>query len=128
MNKQVQQGINVLLLVDDIPVGGQLNVTLKRSQSSIDITNKITGDWVEKLNGLRTWSINCSGIYIVDQEGFNKLEEAFMENKEIEVAVAIGSFRYKGKCYITNFPMNSSYNIQFKYSIDLLGNGALERQ
>lgn len=128
MNKQVQQGINVILKVNDIPVGGQLNVNLKRSQNSIDITNQINGDWSESLTGLRTWSIDCSGIYIKNQDGFMALEDAFMNNQEIEVVIDIGLLKYTGKCYITDFPLNSIFNQQFKYTIKLLGNGPLEKE
>lgn len=128
MNKQVQQGINVLLKVDNTPVGGQLNVALNRSNNSIDITNKINGDWVESLPGLKTWSINCSGIYIRNQEGFNLLEEAFMNNQEIEAEINISGYKYKGNCFITDFPVNSVYNQQFKYTVKLLGNGELQKQ
>lgn len=127
MNKQVQQGINVILKVDDVPVGGQLNVELSRSQESIDITNKINGDWKESLSGLRTWSINCSGIYVKNQNGFMALENAFMTNQEITAVIDIGIYRYQGRCLITDFPVNAIYNQQFKYTIKLLGNGALER-
>ena len=60
--KTIQQGINVILKVDNKIVGGQQNVTLNRSSTSIDITNKIDADWKQSLAGIKTWSLTCSGI------------------------------------------------------------------
>ena len=45
MKKQVQQGINVILKIEDKFIGGQENIQLNREVESIDITNKINGNW-----------------------------------------------------------------------------------
>ncbi len=122
----VQQGINVILKVDNKVVGGQRNIQLNRSSSAIDITNKIKSEWQENLQGLKTWGITCNGIYVVNSESLSLLEECFMESKDVEVTIIIGNKEYNGKAIITNFPLNATYDKQFKYSITLLGNGALE--
>lgn len=126
--KKIQQGINVLLMVNDIPVGGQQNISLSRSASSIDITNRIQNEWKESLSGLKTWSVNCQGVYIINEDGFNLLEDAFLNNLEIDVIICLSADKkYQGKAIITSFPLSSSFNSEFKYSINLLGNGALEQ-
>lgn len=125
MKKQIQQGLDVVLYVNDIPVAGQLGVTLNRSQNSIDITNQINGQWSESLAGLKTWSLDCSGVYIKNQESYNLLEEAFMNDTNIQVKFSMGNKQYTGDCLITSFPLQSNYNKRFKYSIKLLGNGEL---
>ena len=122
----IQQGINVILKVDNKVVGGQRNIQLNRSSNAIDITNKINSEWQENLQGLKTWGVTCNGIYLINSESLNLLEECFMESKDIEVTIIIGSKEYNGKAIITNFPVNATYDKQFKYNITLLGNGALE--
>ena len=122
----IQQGINVILKVDNKVVGGQRNIQLNRSSNAIDITNKINSEWQENLQGLKTWGITCNGIYVINSESLNLLEECFMESKDVEVTIIIGSKEYNGKAIITNFPVNATYDKQFKYNITLLGNGALE--
>ena len=122
----IQQGINVILKVDNKVVGGQRNIQLNRSSNAIDITNKINSEWQENLQGLKTWGVNCNGIYVINSESLNLLEECFMESKDVEVTIIIGSKEYNGKAIITNFPVNATYDKQFKYNITLLGNGALE--
>lgn len=122
----IQQGINVILKVDNKVVGGQRNIQLNRSSNAIDITNKIKSEWQENLQGLKTWGVTCNGIYVINSESLNLLEECFMESKDVEVTIIIGSKKYNGKAIITNFPVNATYDKQFKYNITLLGNGALE--
>lgn len=122
----IQQGINVILKVDNKVVGGQRNIQLNRSSNAIDITNKINSEWQENLQGLKTWGITCNGIYVINSESLSLLEECFMESKDVEVTIIIGSKEYNGKAIITNFPVNAIYDKQFKYNITLLGNGALE--
>ena len=125
MKQQVRQGIDVVLYVNDKAVAGQQNISLNRSASPIDITNKINGDWQEKLVGLKTWSISCSGIYIVNSQSYDLLEEAFMNNEEIEVEIKINNKNYRGNAIIVSFPVSAGYNGQFKYNMRLLGNGEL---
>ena len=122
----IQQGINVILKVDNKVVGGQRNIQLNRSSNAIDITNKINSEWQENLQGLKTWGVTCNGIYVINSESLSLLEECFMESKDVEVTIIIGSKEYNGKAIITNFPLNTTYDKQFKYNITLLGNGALE--
>ena len=127
MRQQIQQGIDVALWVGDKPVAGQQNISFSRQAASIDITNKITGDWQEKISGLKTWSLTCSGMYIIDDISYDLLEEAFMNGTDVIAELRIGDKIYKGKAIITEFPLSSAYNTQFKYIIKLLGNGALEK-
>lgn len=125
MKQQVNQGIDVLLSINGKLVGGQQGVQLNRGTTAIDITNRITGNWQEKIPGLKTWGLTCNGVYLTGSEGYDLLEKSFMENKEIDVKVTIGHISYRGKAIITDFPLSSGYSSQFKYSIKLLGNGAL---
>ena len=122
----VQHGIGVVLSVDNKILGGQRDISLKRTADSIDITNKINGEWGENLAGLKTWSINCNGFYVIDSESFSLLENAYMNNLDVDVEISFSNKTYSGKAIITNFPLNATYNLQYKYSITLLGNGELK--
>ena len=122
----VESGVNVVLMVDGNAVGGQLNVSMGRSANPIDITNKIKAEWKEQLIGLKTWTITCDGLYVKDEPGLRALENAFMENKEVEVIVKTSDRQYFGKAIILNFPVSANYSTAFKYNIQLVGNGPLE--
>ena len=121
----IAQSIDVVLFVDDLPVGGQLNATLNRSVASIDITNKIDGEWAEHIGGVKTWNIQCSGLYVLNESALNKLEEAFLNNKEITIKLNVNGVEYHGNALIIDYPLTAIYNSQFKYILKLLGTGAL---
>ena len=128
MKQLIQQGIDVILYVDNNPVAGQMGATLNQSMNAIKITNQITGQWEESLAGLRSWNIKCNGLYVKSEESFDELLNAFMTNKTLSVSVTVGSKQYRGNCLITDFPIQAVYNSQFKYNITLLGTGALNRE
>ena len=121
----IQKGINILLLLDNTPVAGQLNVNFERSMSPIDITNKINGEWKTSLTGIKNWKIVCNGAYILSADSYKKLEDAFMNNKSVEVKLQTSSGEYVGEALITDFPLSSIYNDSYKYRISLLGTGRL---
>lgn len=123
----VAQGINVILYLDNKILGGQLNAQLNRSVNTIDITNKIEGDWKEYLPGAKTWNVSCNGIYLVNNEALSDLEKAFIDNKEITLKIQLNNITYEGKAILIDFPLNTIYDSQFKYTIKLLGTGELKR-
>lgn len=126
MRDTVQRSIDVVLMVNDIPVAGQQNASLTRSMTPIDITNKIFGSWKESLSGTKTWKVSCSGMYVKNAESYKALEDAFMNNKELSVKLIMDNHSYVGQALITDFPLNAVFNNQFKYTLQLLGTGELK--
>lgn len=121
----IQKGIDIVIKIGGKPVAGQQNASLIRSMVPINITNKITGDWQESLSGLRSWRVGCGGLYVLNAESLQALEDAFMNNEEVEVSLTIGEKNYFGRALITDYPLSSIFNAQFKYNLSLLGVGAL---
>lgn len=124
----IQSGIDIVLKIDNKPLAGQLNATLNRSMTPIDVTNKITGNWKENLGGLHTWKIKCGGMYVINAEALQRLEDAFFNNEEIDVSIKFSGKNYFGRCLIIDFPVSSTYNAQFKYNVSLLGTGELQSE
>lgn len=124
----LNKSINVALYLDNIPLGGQQNATITRQAEMIDITNKINDDWTKSLAGKKSWSIQCSGLYVIDDRAFSLLENAFMNNQSIKVSISVGNNILSGNALITDFPLSAIFNKEFKYNIRLLGTGALEQK
>lgn len=120
-----QSGIDVVLKIGEIPVAGQTNATLHRMMKPIDITNKINAEWGENLAGIKSWRVQCSGMYVLNSTSFDMLEDAFMHNKDIDLVITLNDKKYVGRGLITDYPLNSIYNAQFKYSVSILGTGPL---
>lgn len=127
-NGRVEKSIDIVLYINGKPVGGQTGATLNQTMTPIDITNKINGDWVEKIGGLRNWNIQCNGMYIADSDSLSLLEEAFMTNTEVVVEIIAENIHFKGRGLITNFPLSAVFDKQFKYNLTILGVGPLERK
>ena len=125
---KVEKGINVIIKVGEKAVGGQLGATFSRSTKSIDITNQINPQWQESLAGIKSWSIQCNGLYILNSESLSLLEDAFMTSVPVSVQFTIGETTYKGQCIIVDFPFSSIYDNSFKYTLKLLGTGELKRE
>lgn len=121
----VARSIDTVIRLDGVALGGQQGANLIRQTEAIDITNRINGDWAESLAGKKSWNIVCSGLYITNDRAFGLLEDAFMNNKTVEVLISFGATELKGNAIITDFPLNSVFNREFKYNIKLLGTGAL---
>ena len=121
----VGRSIDTVISLNGVALGGQQGANLIRQAEAIDITNRINGEWSESLVGKKSWNIVCSGLYITNDKAFSFLENAFMNNEIVEVLISFGKTRLKGNALITDFPLNSVFNKEFKYNIKLLGTGAL---
>lgn len=127
MNQRTNVGrsVDVVISINNYPLGGQQGANLMRQAQVINITNKINSEWAENLTGVKSWSVVCSGLYVVNDKSFSLLEDAFMNNKKVEVSINVGSQQLKGQALITDFPLNAVFNKEFKYNLKLLGTGAL---
>lgn len=124
----VKKGIDIILYVNGVPVGGQMGVILNQMMTPIDITNKIKAEWTERMDGLKVWNVQCNGMYIANSNSLSLLEEAFMSNSGVEVEIIAGDVHFMGQGLITNFPLTAVFDKQFKYNISILGTGPLERK
>lgn len=124
-NNTVQKGINVVLKIGENILAGQLGAKLYQTMSPIDITNKINGEWKEYLGGIKSWKIDCNGLYVKNSDTYATLQEAFRTNASIDVEVVLDEHRYVGKALLTEFPLTANYNDTYKYNVRLLGDGEL---
>lgn len=121
------RSVDITLYIDGLPLGGQQSANLSRQSRLIDITNRINSEWEESLGGTKSWSVMCSGIYVINDEALALLEDAFMNNKAITVSLNTGFQRLQGQALITDFPLSAVFDKEFKYTLNLLGTGPLER-
>lgn len=122
-----QKAIDIIIYLNDKPLGGQKNATLNCRTAMIDITNKITGEWVRSIPGKKSWSITCSGLSIKDNEAFNELQEAYLNGATLTIKLLEEeSLFYNGKVLISSFPLGMNYNNSVTYSLVLNGTGELK--
>lgn len=126
------KGLDVLVSVETgVPgtfttVGGQRGATLNRSAETIDVTNKVGDGWKESVTGFKEWSMDCDGLYVVDDAAFTALETAFLAGTAVNIKISNGSdINYSGEAVITDFPIEAPYDDVATYSVSFTGTGAL---
>lgn len=123
----VNKSIDVIVKSGDKVLAGQQNATLSQQAAVSDVTNRIKLDWEESLAGVRSWRVNCGGLYVMNQASLEELEQAFMDGLSISVSLALDGTWYEGECLITNFPLQATFNKGLSYSLVLMGIGPLSK-
>ena len=125
-NNPVAKGLTTALYINNTLVAGGTGISLSQSSASVDISNQIEYQWTEYVSGLKTWAIQKTGFYILDEESLLLVEQAFLRGDKVKVKLKIGNRFLVGDAIIIDFPLNSTYDDNYKYIIRLQGCGALK--
>lgn len=130
------RGLDVLIKVnvgtEELPeyiaVGAQRGASLSRSAETLDKTSKDSDGWQESLAGLKSWSISTDGLLILDDEGYEALENAYMmsENVLIQFSTKSGAM-FEGDAIITAIDLDAPYDDLISYTAEFQGSGALKK-
>lgn len=132
-NKQVVQGEDIILLVDDKTTLHATTHTLKVDLEMKELRTKDT-DGKEKWPGDVSWSVDGDGLVGVDDsiENSHTAEEVLdlvLQKKLVEVVVKSPltglAKMYTGKAYITTFSLSTPAGDNASYSYSLTGSGNL---
>lgn len=112
-----------------LAVSGQQGLTINRSADSIEVTSKDTeGGWKSKISGMKEWSIDNDGLYVMDDESHQELSLAFDAGDPVCLKVINGKTKtgmFGGLAYITDYPIEAPYDDAMTYSLTFDGNGKL---
>lgn len=126
------RGTTVLIEVQDeagvwSKVAAQRGGTLNRSAETLDTTNKEGYGWADNEQGQKSWSIDCDGLFVEDNDGFKALNAAWVNGDCVRVRVHFPSgLTYVGQAILTDFPIDLPYDDAVTYSLTFNGKGALE--
>ena len=132
-NKQVVQGEDIILLVDDKTTLHATTHTLKVDLEIKELRTKDTNG-KEKSPGDVTWSVDGDGLVVIDDsiENSHTSEDVLalvLSKKLVEVVVksplAGLAKMYTGKAYITTFSLSTPAGDNASYSYSLTGSGNL---
>ena len=123
----IKKGMDILIKLEDQALGGQRNASVEMSSETIDTTNKTSGAWTSKIAGLKSWTVDCDGVFFVDDAGYKAAIQAFNEGTEVTVLMADStkSVGYTGKAIITSISIDAPYEDTMTYSVSFEGTGAL---
>lgn len=107
-------------------VGGQRNSPVEYKADSIDGSHKTSGGWGEALSGPKSWSINYTGLLIMDDAGFSIMEYAFHHDTPIHVKIAYPDKTCQiGWATITAFTKDVAHDGVATVSATLSGKGPI---
>lgn len=122
-----KKGMDILIKLGAQVLGGQRSASVEMSSETIDTTNKTSGAWTSKMTGLKSWTVDCDGVFFVDDEGYKAAINAFMNGTAVTVELADSSksVGYTGEAIITSISVDAPYEDVMTYSVSFEGNGAL---
>lgn len=123
-------GVDVLVYVDiegvETVVGGQSGATLNRETNIIEVTSKDAAGWAESVGGVKSWSIECEGFLVEDDTSLDLIEEIWVNNRTLDVAIKMPSGKeYTGTAIIESLPLEMPQDDAVTLSISLTGTGKL---
>lgn len=122
-----KRGLDVLIKIGSQAIGGQKSASIEMSTDSIDVSNKVTGEWVQKIPGFKQWSMTCDGLYISDDEGYAALMTAFKNSTPVQVIFADehATISQSGNAIVSSMSLDAPYDDALTYAVSFEGVGAL---
>ena len=120
-----KSGIDAVVLLDGIELGGQRAATLNQTMSVINVTNNITGEWVRNITGVKSWDLTCSGFVIKNADALVALQNAFTNGDILTIKFMDGDIHFEGTAFLTSLPYNERYNDSCTYSLKFTGTGEI---
>lgn len=106
-------------------VGGQRDSSLNRKSTST-VGNNIGSPWTTVTPGLLSWSVDLSGLVMLNDAGCNALEAAFVAQVDVEIKFLYPSLQYRtGNVLVTEFSIDNPHDGEAVLKGTLIGDGAL---
>ena len=119
------KGINTLVSIGGVVIGGQTSASLRPNVKLADVTDMIAMNWQQVLPNVKGWSVACTGLVIKDDEGWTAIKNAFLNNSKVDLKMTDGSVVYSGEAYVTSFPIQSDFAKGWRYNVMFTGTGPL---
>ena len=122
-----EKGNDIRLSVNGILIGGEQDCSINRETETSDTTTKDSGVWSESEAVGLSWSADCNGVVVVDDEGLEALETAWESMEKVDVKYGKAGNYKTGQAIITSLSSNSPHKDKSTYSVSLQGVGALSK-
>ena len=122
-----EKGNDIRVSVGSVLIGGQQNCSINRETETTETTTKDSGVWSESEATGLSWSVDCDGLVVVDDEGLEALEEAWRTLAKVTVKYGTPEKYKTGQAIITSLSQNSPSKEKTTYSVSLQGVGELTK-
>ena len=119
------KGIDFVLKINNKTVAGRKGASMSVSSDTIETTTAESNGWKEKDYGFKEWSISTDGLLVVNDLGFDAVEEALIDGTILDIEVIRDKKKFTGKCLVTSLESDCPFDDMVSYSISLEGTGEL---
>lgn len=92
-------------------VGGQRNAALNEKADSIDASHKTSGGWKSTLPGMKSWSIDYSGLGMLGNIGVAAMHQAFRESQQVNTKFEYPDGSYQiGWASVTSYALDTPHD------------------
>ena len=102
-----EQGNSIKVTVGSTLIGGQQGCSLNMETETSETTTKDSGVWSESEATGLSWSVDCDGLVVVDDDGLEALEEAWRTLAKVTVNNGTPEKYKTGQAEITSLSQNS---------------------
>lgn len=112
-----------------LAIAGQQSLTINRSADTVETTSKDTkGGWKSQMAGMKEWSIDSDGAYVMGAESHKELQKYF-ESGDL-MCIKIVDIKeskplFGGLAVLTEYTLEAPFDDAMTYSCSIAGNGAL---
>ena len=122
-----EQGNSIKVTIGSTLIGGQQGCSLNMETETSETTTKDSGVWAESEATGLSWSVDCDGLVVVDDDGLEALEEAWRTLSKVTVKYGTHEKYKTGQAIITSLSQNSPSKEKTTYSVSLQGVGELTK-
>ncbi len=106
--------------------GGQKNSPVTQKADTLDASDKTSGGWKKQIPGLKEWSIEYDGLYVLNDIATSIVEQAFLKGLAIHVRVEYANGSYKqGYAYVTEFSDSNAHDAIQTLKVSFNGYGEI---
>ena len=122
-----EQGNSIKVTIGETLLGGQQGCSLNMETETSETTTKDSGVWSESEAVGLSWSVDCDGLVVVDDDGLVALEVAWRTLSKVSVKYGTPEKYKTAQAIITSLSQNSPSKEKTTYSVSLQGCGELTK-
>lgn len=115
------RGIDILLSIGGVEVGGQRNCDFSGDADLIDASHKSSGAFKRYLMGNRGGQIELDSVHVENDAAQAALESAWINGTTVTASMAMPDARtISGSCYVQNLRITSPHTEVASYAMTLI--------
>jgi predicted secreted protein len=108
-------------------VGGQKDASMSRGLEEMDVTDKDSAGWKERLPGNREIEVEFDGFLIEDNAGLLEMQKGFEERKTLMLQLITPAYIYQGSFLIGEDGIEGPLDDAGAYSFSLKSTGVVTK-